>query len=61
MTGVDEVLVPVLVRVMANGMAIDIINNTATANPPINVGRQGQLLDNDHAPFVLLEMISIVY
>ncbi len=58
---VDEVLVSVFERVIANGMTIDIINNTATANPPRPEERQGQLIDNDHAPLFLLEMIAILY
>jgi hypothetical protein len=58
---VDEVLVSVFERVIANGMTIDIINNTATANPPRTEERQGQLMNNDHAPLLLLEMIAILY
>ncbi len=58
---VDEVLVSVFERVIANGMTTDIINNTATANPPRTEERQGQLMNNDHAPLLLLEMIAILY
>ncbi len=58
---VNEVLVSVFERVIANGMTTDIINNTATANPPRTEERQGQLIDNDHAPPLLLEIIAILY
>jgi hypothetical protein len=58
MPAADEVVLPAVVRVIANGTAIDPINNIAKANPPRNEGRQGQLLDNDHATFLLLNIIT---
>ncbi len=41
-------------------MATDIINNTTTPSPPKNEQRQGELIDNDDALFILLEMIVIM-
>ena len=58
---VDEVVLPTVVRMIASGTAIDTINNIATTNPAINAGRQGQLLDNDHAPILLLQIITFMY
>ncbi len=58
---VDEVLVSVFERMIANGMTIDIINNTATANPPRTEEREGQFIGNEPAPLLLLEMIAILY
>jgi hypothetical protein len=60
-TLVDEVLVPIVLRVTTNGTIIDIINNTATANPPKNEQRQAELVFNEHILFLFLEMMAIVY
>jgi hypothetical protein len=60
MTLVDEVPVAEVERMIANGMATDIINNNITPSPPKNEQRQGELIGNEHALFILLEMIAIV-
>jgi len=60
-TLVDEVLVPIVLRVITNGTTIDIINNIDTVNPPKNEQRQAELVFNEHALFLFLEMIAIVY
>ncbi len=60
-TLVDEVLVPIVLIVITNGTTIDIVNNTATANPPKNEKQQVELVFNEHALFLFLEMMAIVY
>jgi hypothetical protein len=57
----DEVLVPIVLRVITNGTTIDIINNIDTANPAKNEQRQAELVFNEHVLFLFLEMIAIVY
>ncbi len=59
-TLVNEVLLSIVLRVITNGMNIDIINNAATTNPPKNEQRQAELILNEHALFLFLEMIAIV-
>jgi len=60
-TLVDEVLVPIVLKVITNGTTIDIINNIDTVNPPKNEQRQAELVFNEHVLFLFLEMIAIVY
>jgi hypothetical protein len=58
---VDDISAADLVRLTVSGMAIDIRNNTAKPSPPKNKERELQFIDDDHAPFLLLEMIAILY
>lgn len=60
-TLVDEVLVPIVLRVITNGTTIDIINNINTANPAKNEQRQVELVFNEHVLFIFLEITAIVY
>ncbi len=57
----DEVLVTEVERLIVNGMATDTISNITKANPPKNEERQQEFIVDDHALFLLLERIVIVY
>lgn len=58
---VDDILAADLVRATVSGMAIDIRNNTAKPSPPKNKQGQLQVIGDNHAPFLLLQMIAILY
>ncbi len=58
---IDDVPVAEVERLIINGMATDIKNNTTRASPPTNKEKQRQFMDNGHAPFLFLEMIDILY
>ncbi len=58
---VDDILVTEVERLTASGMAIEIIRHTAKATPPKNEQRQLHLAGNNHASFLLLKMIPILY
>ncbi len=58
---VDDISAVDLVRTTVSGMAIDIRNNTAKPSPPKNKERHLQFIGDNHALFLLLEMIAILY